>query len=228
MSKEKNSAYKSLSSLSNNKSEKSTELVKSTVRSNLELNKNSKSTSSREISRNASKFNSMKISNKNNYNEIQTRRDLEPDDGENYLIRQFNTTKKGTVINRGDSISFRRRSTRVRSLKFGSFSSSGSFSRIDRNSIVKEDNLFFEQNESNDSENNDKALIKNHTARNCISNSRLYSIASNLDSVDTIETYYVYILGASGVGKNSLIKQFETSEYRGIYEIKHNGHNTGI
>lgn len=39
--------------------------------------------------------------------------------------------------------------------------------------------------------------------------------------VDTplFKTYVVYVLGAPTVGKNALIKQFKTSEYRGTYDI---------
>ena len=32
-------------------------------------------------------------------------------------------------------------------------------------------------------------------------------------------SYVVYVMGASTVGKNALIKQFKTSEYRGTYDI---------
>lgn len=40
------------------------------------------------------------------------------------------------------------------------------------------------------------------------------------------QTYMVYIMGASSVGKNALIKQFKTSEYRGTYDISAQ-HSTG-
>ena len=233
MSKEKVSTYKSLSSLSNNDNrsltEESTDAVTSTARSNLELNN---TTPTHGAVRRSSKFKSMKLPDKTDDHQSRIEKEVDMDDGENYRVRQFNTTKKGTVINRGDSFktSFRHRSMRVRSVKSGSFSTSSSFSKIDRNSFLKKelDNLVFEQNEPSDSESSDNKFMNHYNMRNCISNSRLYSIASTLDTVDSIESYYVYMFGATGVGKSALVKQFETSEYRGIYEIKHNGHNAGI
>jgi hypothetical protein len=239
MSNEKVLTFKSLSSLPYNDNsfleEESTDSIKNgttTARSNLDIS----GTPSSGMARNSSKFKSMKLPKKNSYNDYEKKSkfqsDIEMDDGENYRVRQFNTTKKGTVINRGDSFktSFRHRSIHVRSIKSGSFSSSNSFSQVDRNSFMKKelDNLVFEQNEPSDSENNDNRLINSFNSRNCISNSRLYSIASTMDSLDSIESYYVYMFGATGVGKSALVKQFETSEYRGIYEIKQNGHNAGI
>ena len=53
------------------------------------------------------------------------------------------------------------------------------------------------------------------------SNQRI-EIANPQDS----QTYMVYIMGASSVGKNALIKQFKTSEYRGTYDISAQ-HSTG-
>jgi hypothetical protein len=41
------------------------------------------------------------------------------------------------------------------------------------------------------------------------------------------ETFLIYVMGASGVGKNALIKQFKTSEYRGTYDISFNHQSTG-
>lgn len=45
--------------------------------------------------------------------------------------------------------------------------------------------------------------------------------ASEQPRVETplVKTYVVYMLGVATVGKNALIKQFKTSEYRGTYDI---------
>lgn len=36
--------------------------------------------------------------------------------------------------------------------------------------------------------------------------------------VQNIRVYQVYLLGMSGTGKCSLLRQFKTTEYRGIYD----------
>lgn len=147
----------------------------------------------------------------------------EDEQTEVYRVRQFVTTK-GSVINRGDSFK--------RSFKRSTQSISSS-SKKDTSPTFQDSNTLNipDCQETNIISNNGSRSQINETS---FANSEQISVNTLKDTnqqvippiivqnQELIKTYVVYILGASTVGKNALIKQFKTSEYRGIYEISNN------
>lgn len=71
----------------------------------------------------------------------------------------------------------------------------------------------------------DPAMVNELAATPTSSNGTVANIATaannmlKINGQESVQTYVVYVLGSSSVGKNALIKQFKTSEYRGIYDI---------
>jgi hypothetical protein len=155
---------------------------------------------------------------------------MDQDNGEVYRVRQFHTTNNGLVINRGDSFK--------RSFKRSTHSIA---SNANQSPTTKKENLLnlpdahdgYMRRMSNVS-NHDNII--NETSFNTLKacenvnekdvNNNNNDCASQQDtkipvinSQDSVATYLVYLLGATSVGKNALIKQFYTSEYRGTYEI---------
>ncbi|CAF0808778.1 unnamed protein product [Adineta ricciae] len=170
-----------------------------------------------------------------------------PTDGDEqiYLVRQFHTTSKG-FVNRGDS--FKRSIKRSGSTsRRSSFRVNTNLTTADRTSSPEHDlnhsptspkeirtstnsltnspglNLngildthFIEnnplqlavstpdQNENDEDEDDDNPLVER--------------IQTEDGRVQDVHVYQVYLLGMSGTGKCSLMRQFKTTEYRGIYD----------
>ncbi|CAF0842137.1 unnamed protein product [Brachionus calyciflorus] len=161
-----------------------------------------------------------------------------PDDQiETYRVRQF-VTSKGSVINRGDSFkrSFKRSNQSISSNPNNSKKDISSPSYLDTNTLnlpeIQDGAIYMSK-----SSNGSNFGISETSFTNCeahpvnikMNNSEENNIEQNQQVIapiiqvqDSIRTCIVYVLGASTVGKNSLIKQFKTSEYRGIYEISPN------
>ena len=145
-----------------------------------------------------------------------------------YRVRQFHTTNKGAVINRGDSFkrSFKK-STQ-------SISSSSNKNKKDHSPAA-----YLESKTLNLPEYQDDYL--NRSKHGVSETSFIEAKTNGADSMTNagngseltrsskqatasalsmqVVTYMVYVMGASTVGKNALIKQFKTSEYRGTYDI---------
>ncbi len=151
-----------------------------------------------------------------------------------YRVRQFNITTKGSVINRGDSFkrSFKRSNNSISSTKkdttpvyfegntlilpeyhdgFNSKSSTSSNCGLNESSYNNDcSNSAVSANESiNLNETNNIPL--------CAANSNGQKMEK---SSEHVRNFLVYVIGSSGVGKNALIKQFKTSEYRGTYNVE--------
>ena len=158
---------------------------------------------------------------------------MEQNNGEVYRVRQFHTTNNGLVINRGDSFkrSFKRSTHSITSnpnnhspttkkdnlLNLPMDGHDGYMRRI--SNVSNHDEIINEtcfntpkacevlnENDVNNNTNNDGATHQNIKV-------------PVINSQESVATYLVYLLGATSVGKNALIKQFYTSEYRGTYEI---------
>jgi hypothetical protein len=161
-------------------------------------------------------------------NQNQQLRVLDYDDGDGpevYRVRQFHTTNKGSVINRGDSFK--------RSFK----KSSQSISSANKERNKKENSTATSPNSNNNNNNlNLPDLHQHHASSNVdIHETSFINESSNVTQPMIINdhqqlkqqqlilmqslSYVVYVMGASTVGKNALIKQFKTSEYRGTYDI---------
>lgn len=151
-------------------------------------------------------------------------------------VRQFNITNKG-VINRGDSFkrSFRRSNNSISSKK--DISPTIQTTNQDSNTLNLPDtydgfivnksrnNSSYGLNNAESSSNADTATSKS-ADNNSISlnNKDINLIGKSLGPKNRKppiipRNYLVYMLGASSVGKNALIKQFQTSEYRGTYDV---------
>ena len=145
-----------------------------------------------------------------------------------YRVRQFNTTNKGSVINRGDSFkrSFKRSSQSISSTKNKKESNS------DGKNLALPDYQDGYLNKSSTSSKcgiNETSFINEGanagggvTLQGSVKSVNINGAraASNNQAVTLqVLTYVVYVMGASTVGKNALIKQFKTSEYRGTYDI---------
>lgn len=156
-----------------------------------------------------------------------------------YRVRQFNTTNKGSVINRGDSFkrSFKKSSQSISSNKNkkdnsstvnqdsknlnlpefqdGYLNRSSSKCGINETSFIASDaNTPISANGIEINGNGFNGLNKT-SLQNPAKSSKVASSALNMQ----VMTYIVFVMGASTVGKNALIKQFKTSEYRGTYDI---------
>ncbi len=135
-------------------------------------------------------------------------------------VRQFNTTNKGSVINRGDSFkrSFKRSNNSISSKK-----DTGINYYEGSNTL----NLPDFQDAYNKSSNNSSNYGLNETSFSHDATTATASFSENIEikpsekQTEKVEPkiFLVYVVGSTGVGKNSLIKQFKTSEYRGTYDI---------
>ncbi len=151
-----------------------------------------------------------------------------------YRVRQFNTTNTGSVINRGDSFkrSFKRSTHSIASNSNFKKETSNNFH--DTNTLNLPDfqegylsgKLSSNINSINETSFNGgldeltylKDLSVNDNANNQVFEDQKFKSGELLNQ-DSFDTYLVLMLGSSNVGKNALIKQFYTSEYRGTYEI---------
>ena len=145
-----------------------------------------------------------------------------------YRVRQFHTTNKGSVINRGDSFkrSFKKSSQSIAS---GSKNANGNGKKENNNNLNLPD---FHHNHNQQQQNDNGGGIKetsfiqngndefNEAPKK--TNDALKNKEAFMQHIMQVLTYVVYVMGASTVGKNALIKQFKTSEYRGTYDL--NGH----
>ncbi|CAF1451583.1 unnamed protein product [Adineta steineri] len=166
-----------------------------------------------------------------------------PHDGDEeiYRVRQFHTTSKG-FVNRGDSFkrSFKRSGSTSRRSSFRKSDRTPSQEHV--NESIQLNNEMRTSSNSLTVSNitpagpNLNGILDNNFIDSTIENiSTSPAIDDENDEddddnllVDRIETedgrvqdirvYQVYLLGMSGTGKCSLLRQFKTTEYRGIYE----------
>ncbi|RNA03006.1 GTP-binding GEM, partial [Brachionus plicatilis] len=142
----------------------------------------------------------------------------EDEQTEVYRVRQF-VTNKGSVINRGDSFkrSFKRSTQSISSTS--KKDTSPTFQ--DNNTLTIPDSPDANTYASNGSQINETSFVNSEqmSVTKVPETSQQIIPPIIVQNQDSIKTYVVYILGASTVGKNALIKQFKTSEYSGIYEI---------
>lgn len=144
------------------------------------------------------------------------------EEAEVYRVRQF-VTNKGSVINRGDSFkrSFKRSTQSISSNSKKDTSPTFQDTNTLNLPDFQDGNVFaFNGNGASSNQFNETSLITSEQ----ISYDKVAEINQVIPPIivqnqEAIKTYVVYILGASSVGKNALLKQFKTSEYRGIYEI---------
>lgn len=166
------------------------------------------------------------------------------EDAEVYRVRQFNITNKGSVINRGDSFkrSFKRSNNSLSSKKETPENNnntlnlpeyldnkSGNSSNVGLNEISEKDtgaNFLSSGSVNLVNANNGSCATFNSMNTNLTTTNNSTAVC-NLTQQESAQTFVVYILGSSSVGKNALIKQFKTSEYRGTYEINAN-HSAGF
>lgn len=156
--------------------------------------------------------------------------DNDIDDSEVCRVRQFKITNKG-IVNRGDSFkrSFKRSNNSLSSKKDASPCVPHDSNTL--NLPDPYDGFNVNKSSSNSSNNglnepslNGETASKSGLSVNYIGvNDNAISL-SNLDEknkvvAEPIKTYLVYMIGASTVGKNALIKQFKTSEYCGTYNV---------
>ncbi len=157
------------------------------------------------------------------------------DESEILRVRQFNITNKG-VVNRGDSFkrSFKRSNNSLSSKKDASPTQPQHPTSHDGNTLTLPDTYdgYIVNKSANSSVNyglNEAASqVSGDTVASarsgpsggssCIDNKSI-SLKKMEAPAAEARTYLVYMLGASSVGKNALIKQFKTSEYRGTYDI---------
>ncbi|CAM4982271.1 unnamed protein product [Rotaria socialis] len=168
-----------------------------------------------------------------------------PHDGDEeiYLVRQFNTTSKG-FVNRGDSFkrSFKRSGSISRRGSFRKTDRTPSQEQIN-DSLVLNNEIRSSTNSLTNTKTtpcgpNLNGILDNQFNDSAIENISSSPITNNDDHdddddddneiVERIETedghvqdirvYQVYLLGMSGTGKCSLLRQFKTTEYRGIYD----------
>jgi hypothetical protein len=150
-----------------------------------------------------------------------------------YRLRCFNITSKGGIVNRGDSFkrSFKRSNRSIIEHNNNPLTVVNDDSEIQspkkQNSIPTpllvlsqasdDGNL---NNRENDSEiiNEMKKIPRNNNKLKLLRNSDVETPA-----IENIDTFVIYVVGSCGVGKNSLTKQFKTSEYHGTYDIDLNG-----
>lgn len=128
---------------------------------------------------------------------------LNPDNAEFYRVRQFNMTDKGSVINRGDSFkrSFKKSNQSLSNKKDAS-----------PTTIPQIINTFDLQQQQPD-ESTQPTM-----EGDMLLDTNLLSVPQAVNA-GPVDTYTVYIVGSTNVGKNALIKQFKTSEYSGTYNI---------
>ncbi|CAF0780110.1 unnamed protein product [Rotaria sordida] len=169
---------------------------------------------------------------------------LPPDgDEEIYRVRQFHTTPKG-FVNRGDSFkrSFKRSGSTSRR---SSFRTNPNITTNDRTSSQEHDaNNSPSSNKeirtsktslTNSSGLNLNGLLDSHFIDNNPTSSTIplqdqdendedddNTFVERIQTADghvqNIHVYQVYLLGMSGTGKCSLMRQFKTTEYRGVYD----------
>lgn len=162
--------------------------------------------------------------------------DSEIMNAEVYRVRQFNTTNNGSVINRGDSFkrSFKRSNISIAASNSNLNNSNGkkdysTSNYHDTNTLNLPD---FQEGGFLTTKLSQNPTINNDIDETCFNgfhqttvnlNENLvdnnFSQVNEINTQDSVEPFLVYVLGATSVGKNSLIKQFYTSEYRGTYEI---------
>jgi len=162
-----------------------------------------------------------------------------PVDEEVYRVRQFNTTSKG-FVNRGDS--FKRSFKRS-----GSNSRRSSFRKIDPTAQEQMSNNNDEDVRTSVHSLTPSTTLTAGPNLNNILDNHFVSLANETNPlmfdihpdaavehedeeavvervetedgrVENIRIYQVYLLGMSGTGKCSLMRQFKTTEYRGIYD----------
>lgn len=130
-----------------------------------------------------------------------------------YRVRQF-VTSKGAVINRGDSFkrSFKRSNQSLSSANGGKKErdtpSSGGGANLSPGPMG-------DQSFSNGLDATPSQLVDVGGVDETIAMVE----PVQPQGAPSVRTYVVYVLGAPTVGKNALIKQFKTSEYRGTYDI---------
>jgi hypothetical protein len=139
-----------------------------------------------------------------------------------YRVRQFNTTNKGSVINRGDSFkrSFKKSS---QSISSNHKQPTPPHSYHDTNTLALPGDYSMKRSRHSVSQEGNELKLENcsnpdsdeHIGQNVIISVFPQAIVRD----ENIQTFVVHLLGASSVGKSALIKQFQTSEYRGIYDI---------
>ena len=145
-----------------------------------------------------------------------------------YRVRQF-VTKKGSVINRGDSFkrSFKRSTQSISSNS--KKDTSPTFQ--DTNTLNLPDfqdgnSLVGNGNGGGSNQFNETSFVNSEqVSYDKVTETNQIIPPIVVQNQEAIKTYVVYILGASTVGKNALLKQFKTSEYRGIYEISNTSPN---
>lgn len=145
------------------------------------------------------------------------------EDEEVCRVRQFNITTKGSVINRGDSFkrSFKRSNNSLSSKKeIGT-------THYEGNTLNLPEYQDYNNKSSNSSNCGDLTLNEPvnenaaiHVSFNEVDTNNM-ALVSNQEKkrVEPPKNFLVYLIGSTGVGKNALIKQFQTSEYRGTYDI---------
>jgi hypothetical protein len=150
-----------------------------------------------------------------------------------YRVRQFHTTNKGSVINRGDSFkrSFKKSSQSIAS---ASKNANGKKENYNNNNLNLPDfhhnhnQQILQQQYQNENGVGIKetSFIQNGNDESNEASNKINDVVKNkeefMQHIMQVLTYVVYVMGASTVGKNALIKQFKTSEYRGTYDL--NGH----
>lgn len=146
------------------------------------------------------------------------------EDSEILRVRQFNITNKG-VVNRGDSFkrSFKRSNNSISSKKDVSPTQAQHPTiHVDGNTLSLPDTYdgyIVNKSSTNNSVNYGNEVISQVSSdSNCLDDKSISMQKMVVPAVEA-KTYLVYMLGASSVGKNALIKQFKTSEYRGTYDI---------
>ena len=152
-----------------------------------------------------------------------------------YRVRQFHTTNKGSVINRGDSFkrSFKKSSQSIASAsKNANANANGKKENYNNNNNnLNLPEFHHNHNQQQQNENGagikETSFIQNENDEFNEASNKTNDVLKNkealfMQNIMQVLTYVVYVMGASTVGKNALIKQFKTSEYRGTYDL--NGH----
>lgn len=151
-----------------------------------------------------------------------------------YRLRCFNITPKGGIVNRGDSFkrSFKRSNRSVidhNNLTAINDNQSPEIQSPQKQSTLSTPLLVFSHasDDGNLKTENDSFKMEEKEvpkSRKLNSKIRLYknTDAEDTGEIDYIDTFVIYVLGSVGVGKNSLAKQFKTSEYHGTYAIDAN------
>jgi hypothetical protein len=164
-----------------------------------------------------------------------------------YRMRCFNITPKGAIVNRGDSFkrSFKRSSRsiaqQVDSLNNHVDNNNNNNNNENHNQLLPPTEQQQQQHQKQQlstpilllSQPTDDGSMKADDGNDGVyypGRKNKFSILKNnngneknrinlINGIENIDTFVVYLMGGIGVGKNSMTKQFKTSEYRGTYDI---------